>query len=413
MVVNVTDLAFFISAMNVLSVTIVLPSFMVRLGASPLLVALLPAIQIVGFRLPQFVVPYFIEGRARLKPFITVLGVFQRLPWAVLAVATLFLGSESPRLLLVVAVCCVFFVNALSGLAYPAWAELIAKVIPSARWGFCMGVSHMIGNGVGVLLGFAVAYLLGSGRFAYPANYAAIFFLGFLLLAGSFFFYQLNREPEHVENRSHGDWRTYFGGLLAIVRRDRSFTWFIVYQCMSLSGLMGVGLFMVYGIKAFNLPESRTGEFVVASTLATLVASPVLGAVGDRRGHRSVLAISTASYLLAALLAIFVKSWVVMYAVFALTAVHVSAQMIAFRNMVYELAPEGRRPSYIALASLLPAPFAVLFPILGGWLVGNTPWGYTAPFALSAALSIAAWLVLETRVHMRTGPIHGIPEREG
>jgi MFS family permease len=412
MTVNVLDVAFFIAAMNVLSVTIVLPSFMVRLGASPLLVALLPAIQIVAFRVPQVVAPYFIEGRPRLKPWISVVGLLHRLPWFLLAAATYLIGADRPNVVLGLAVGSVFVVNLLSGLAYPAWAELIAKVIPSNRWGLCMGLSHMLGNGFGILVGFAVAYLLKSPHFAYPANYAAILLLGGILLAVSFVFYLLNREPVCVERLPQGGWRAYAGGLFAIMKGDRSFRWFVVYQCMSLSGLMGVGLFMVYGIHEFSLPESRTGEFVVASTLATLVASPLLGVLGDRRGHRLVLAVSTAAYVMAAVLAIFVKHWAVMYPVFALTAVHIGAQMIAFRNMVYELAPEGRRPSYVALASLMPAPAAVLFPILAGWLVQHTRWGYAGPFAVSAVISAAAWIVLETRVRMRAGPVHGVPERE-
>jgi MFS family permease len=413
MTVNVLDVAFFIAAMNALSVTIVLPAFMVRLGASPLLVALLPAIQIVAFRVPQVVVPYFIEGRSRLMPWVSVIGLLHRLPWLLVAAATYLIGADRPDVVLGLAVGIVFVVNLLSGLAYPAWAELVAKVIPSSRWGMCMGVSHMLGNGLGILVGFAVAYLLRSPHFPYPANYAAILLLGAILLLVSFGFYQLNREPVYPERIPQGGWRAYVGGLFAIMRGDASFRWFVVYQCMSLSGLMGVGLFMVYGIHEFSLPESRTGEFVVAATLATLVASPLLGVLGDRRGHRLVLAVSTAAYVIAAVLAIFVKHWTVMYPVFALTAIHISAQMIAFRNMVYELAPEGRRPSYVALASLVPAPAAVLFPVLAGWLVQHTVWGYAAPFGLSAAISVGAWIVLETRVRMRTGPVHGVPEREG
>jgi MFS family permease len=413
MTVNVLDISFFIAAMNVLSVTIVLPAFMVRLGASPLLVAMLPAIQIVGFRLPQVAVPFFIEGRSRLMPWLSTLGILQRLPWVALAVATYFIGETRPDVLLPLAVGCVFLVNVLSGLSYPAWAELIAKVIPAKRWGVCMGISHMLGNGLGIVFGFVVSWLLTSPRFPYPANYAVILLLGALLLIGSFVFYQLNREPVCVERRPQGGWQAYLGGLKAIMRDDASFRWFVVYQCLALSALMGVGLFMVYGIRTFNLTDSRAGEFVVASTVATLVASPLLGVLGDRRGHRLVLAVSTAAYVLAALLAIFVKHWIVMYPVFALTAIHICAQMIAFRNMVYELAPEGRRPSYVALASLMPAPVAMLFPLLGGWLAQKSDWGYIAPFALSTVLCAGAWLVLATKVRVRSGPVHAVPEREG
>jgi MFS family permease len=150
----------------------------------------------------------------------------------------------------------------------------------------------------------------------------------------------------------------------------------------------------------------------IAFFIAAMVASPLLGTLGDRHGHRLVLAVSTAAYVFAAGLAIVAHHGFMMYPIFALAAVHVGAQMIAFRNVVYELAPVDRRPSYVALASLAPAPAALAFPVLGGWLAQRASWGYAAAFGLSAALCAAAWLVLMTRVHMRAGPALVAPEVE-
>jgi Na+/melibiose symporter-like transporter len=275
-----------------------------------------------------------------------------------------------------------------------------------------MGVSLTLGNGLGILAGLGVSHLLANPRIPYPANYAAVLLLGTLLLTISFLSYQLNREPVGVRRHAEEGWRTYLHGLVSILRTDASFRWFIVYQSLSLSALMGLGLFMVYGIRAFDLAESRTGEFVAVSTVAAMVASPLLGTLGDRHGHRLVLAVSTAAYVFAAGLAIVAHHGFMMYPIFALAAVHVGAQMIAFRNVVYELAPVDRRPSYVALASLAPAPAALAFPVLGGWLAQRASWGYAAAFGLSAALCAAAWLVLMTRVHMRAGPALVAPEAE-
>lgn len=53
MVVNILDVSICFFAPSIVSEAVVLPAFMLRLGASAPLVALLPAIQIVGMRLPR------------------------------------------------------------------------------------------------------------------------------------------------------------------------------------------------------------------------------------------------------------------------------------------------------------------------------------------------------------------------
>jgi MFS family permease len=163
-------------------------------------------------------------------------------------------------------------------------------------------------------------------------------------------------------------------------------------------------------MKTFDVTDAQAGGFVVASTVTTLIISPVLGAIGDRYGHKAVIVISCAAYSASALCALFGQSLWMMYPVFALAAVSVSAQMIGFRNMVYELAPRKRRPTYIALANVLSSPFAVIFSLLGGWMAECLPSGFTIIFALSAVLNIAALIVIVSFVFPRQGPEHGYCE---
>ena len=408
-VVNTIDIAFFVFAMSVVSTTVVVPAFMVRLGASAMLVALLPLALALGFRLPQIFVPFFIEGKPRLKRFITTISFFQRMPWAVIGLCAMWFAISSPRLVLAVLMAGLLATSVASGINYPAWSELMAKAIPEKHWGKTMGITHMLGNGLSVLGGIIVIFVMG--QWPYPSNYAALFLIAGGLHYISHCFLCLNREPGPTAvHEKHENVMSYVRVLRDIITTDRSFFWFTVHQALGFSSIMGLGLFMVYAMKQFGATDAESGGFVLASTLTTLVASPLLGAAGDRHGHKSVIAISCAAYAASALCAVFGRSSWIMYPVFAVSALSVSAQMIGFRNLVYELAPRDRRPTYVALTSLLPAPFAVIFSVLGGWLAEHMPSGFTIVFVFSAVLNIAALAILVCLVHPRQAPEQGYSE---
>jgi MFS family permease len=294
-------------------------------------------------------------------------------------------------------------------MTYPAWAELMAKAIPEQHWGKMMGITHMLGNGLSVIGGLIVMYVMG--QWAYPSNYAALFLIAGGLHYISHCFLCLNREPvSRVSHEKHDNIRSYVKVLKTIITTDRSFLWFTVHQALGFSAIMGLGLFMVYAMKKFGVTDAQSGGFVLVSTATTLITSPLLGAAGDRYGHKSVIAIACIAYVASAICALLGRSLWIMYPVFALSAVSVSAQMIGFRNLVYELAPKERRPTYVALTSLLPAPFAVLFSLLGGWLAEHLASGFSIVFALSAILNIGSLAVLICLVHPRRAPEHGYYE---
>ncbi len=392
MLVNVADVALYQGAVSLISLAVVYPALMLRLGASESVVALLPALMVLGMRLPGVATSFKAEQRLRQKPFIVACGIGQRLPWLLLAGAILFWAVDDPNTVIALALLALLGSNVAMGLAQPAWNELIAKTIPPYRWGIFRGASHMLGNAMGLLGGVVVAVIMRGELVSYPGNYSLLFGLCFLVTCVSFAFFLMNREPVVDHGVRHADWPTYARSMLDVLRTDRRFRGFLVYQSLAYCYVIGQGLFMVHAMRTFGLSDAVTGDFVMVSTGAVLVGSLGLGHLGDRHGHRLVLLLAALSYAAAAALAAAAWDWRVMYPAFALLTIAITGQMISMQNLVYQFAPRGRRPTYVAVAAAVPAPFVLLYVLAVGRAMGA--FGLRPVLAASGVLAIAALGVL-------------------
>ncbi len=119
--------------------------------------------------------------------------------------------------------------------------------------------------------------------------------------------------------------------------------------------------------------------------------------LGDRYGHKLVLASGALMLALAALVAALAPTWPWLVLAFALLGAFMSADTASFLTIIPEFCRDEDRPTYIGLANTLLAPVTTLAPVLGGWLIAEL--GYTPMFGLAALLACLGALLLASRVH--------------
>jgi MFS family permease len=123
----------------------------------------------------------------------------------------------------------------------------------------------------------------------------------------------------------------------------------------------------------------------------------VLGALGDRLGHKIILAGAALAMAAASLSILLVPTAAWLPVTFLLLGVSMAGNMVSGLNIILEFCSEADRPTYIGLTNTLLAPATTLAPILGGWLA--TVMGYGAMFAIAlvCALAGSAWLAFAVR----------------
>jgi MFS family permease len=286
-----------------------------------------------------------------------------------------------------------------AGALNPAWYDMIAKVIPANRRGLWMGV----GSGGGAFMGIAGAGLAGwfLTNFDFPMNYALCFFTAALFQFLSWACLSLTREPESETVKEHNGLREYFKKLPAVLQRDKNYLVFLISRSVMNLGLMAAGFYIVYGSERFRLSGAEVGGLTALLVGVQAVLNLVLGAFGDRYGHKIVLTAGALAMGLAAMTALVWQAPAALWVIFLLLGAALAADSVAGFSIIIEFGSAEERPTYVGLTNTLLAPARTLSPILGGWLAASL--GYSWLFAVALAASacgalMMGWWVKEPRL---------------
>jgi len=402
--VNLIDIAFITLGISLVSRDTVLPVLVSTLTDSNLAIGLIAALYGLGIYLPQLFTANFTERLLYKKPFVMLVGSFgERLPYLLMGVAVWFFAVPAPNLALVLVLSCLALTGFAAGAATPAWYDLIAKVIPVQRRGVWSGLGHGIGALMAIFGAFLVGRILDS--YPYPNNFALLFLLAFLATCISFVGLALNREPPSPMVKAHVSTRHYFRQLPGVLRANANYRRFFISRTVVILGTMANSFFIIYGSQRFALGGAAIGALTAALVASQAVMSLVWGVVGDRAGHKVVLASAAALLALASLNTLLApsQSWLLLS--FILLGAASSGDGVSGLNIILEFAAPEDRPTYIGLTNTLLALPIVLAPILGGWLatVASFPalLGVAAILAATGSTLLAFW-VHEPRKHAST-----------
>jgi MFS family permease len=394
--VNGLDLVFFTLGMSLISRETVMPVLVSTLTDSKFAIGLISAIFSLGFYLPQLLIANFSERLRYKKPFVMIIaGPGERGAYLLIGLALWLWAIPAPGLTLVLFFLFLTVGAASSGIATPAWYDMIAKVIPVQRRGIWLGVSNSLGALIAIGGALVVGYILEN--IVYPQNFAWVFFLAFSTFIISYIALALNREPPSLDLKEPVPLRRYLRELPAILRSDSNYSRFLLSRTMVKLGAMAIGFFIVYGTEHFQISGADIGIFTAVLVGSQAVMNLFWGVIGDRYGHKAVLTSAPFVMVLAILVAWSAPTAGWLMVTFVLLGAYLAADGVSSFNIIVEFAPPAKRPTYIGLTNTLLAPALTIGPLIGGWLATTAGYGGLFMTALVVALAGGIMMLLWVR----------------
>ena len=281
-----------------------------------------------------------------------------------------------------------------AGFTANPWQSLVAKIIPSTRRGTFFGMQAALTN---VFLGagaIAAGYILE--RVSDPLNFALCFVLALAGMGLSMLMLALTREPTDVEKHIPEILPSPWKGALNVLHRDKNFASFVIIRLLSQFTTMGFAFYILYGLERFNMSDLTAGFLTATLSITQMVGNAVMGWLGDHLGHRSMLIVGSLAVTFSSLLAWGAQSIAWMYPAFILCGLAGVAYWTIGIAITVEFGTEETRPTYIGLSNTMVAPFAIIAPLLGGWIAESA--GFQTTFMISAVggiiIAILLWIFL-------------------
>jgi MFS family permease len=155
---------------------------------------------------------------------------------------------------------------------------------------------------------------------------------------------------------------------------------------------MAFAFYTIFAVREFGMDERLVGFLTGLLFFTEVAVNPILGWLGDLRGHLLTLRIGIVATIISVFLAMFANSIAWFFVIFILAGIANVAVWTVPLSMTLEFAPESQRPAYIGLSNTLIAPATFIAPIFAGILIDKT--SYDLTFLASGIAGLLTLLVL-------------------
>ncbi|MBD3173872.1 MAG: MFS transporter [Armatimonadia bacterium] len=372
----------------IMSPETIAPAFVLQLTDSPMAVSMIRVVYAVGMWLPILYAPNLIRRVKWRGKYVVGVGMVERLPMLVVGLAAPFLAVSDPSKMLLVFFICWGIRSIAEGVNLSAYASLLDEGVPETYRGRLWGGSSSLSAVLALPIGFWSAHHLRTQPF--PAGYATLFIVGFLVLAVTLIPLWWVREVR--TGRVKVDSAKTGLASMGLLRTDPVFRRFTVMVVAIGFIDMAVPFYSVHALRTFGLPDSTMGLFAGAQAAAASVGALAFGLMSDRVGFRGPLRGALVLGFLAPCAAFLAPAPWAMYPTFALLGAALTTIVMCRYNMLLEVAPQGKVPEYSGVFYTTVQPAFALAPFLGSLVVEYL--GVRAVFVPSMVAAVLAIILL-------------------
>lgn len=377
----------------------VLPVFVSLLTSSKIIIGSVTTMRTFGWFMPQLFVASFTEHWERRKP-VYILGATLRASSLFLLFLIIYLWGRNMSSLLLPSFLILYGISCMGGgLTGLPFLDIIGKVITPRRRGKFFSLRLFLGGVLSVGGGLIVRYVLAHPRhFSFPDNYALLFLFALLAASTAMLLFTFVREPtESPVTKKRSNLFIYLKNIGTLLQKNRNynrFFWGIIFlNC----GIIALPFYVIYGRAVLHFTQGMIGVFISAQMIGAMISALFWGFLSDRHGNKIVIQLSGfigASVPLLVMLTVpistmeWLKSFpqvpeIIYSVIFVLIGMNLNGLFIGQTNLLLEIAPRGKRATYIGVTNTAIG-LTTLLPLLGGYIIQRT--SYTVTFSLSLVL---------------------------
>ncbi len=385
--------AFFLAlAITIAEPSTILPLMIHHFSESVVVIGIFSSLLRGGAVIIQLYAAFHAQTYKRVMPYLRRAFLFRFLSWFGIGASIYFIGDSNKTLTLFFIGLGLFLFSFTAGFGAIYFKELQAKLFTKEYRGKTMANRQIAGSIASIISGGVTGYVLNN--YEAPLNYAYLFMVSsFFMVIGFVTFVTIKEPPKENISKKEGSFREFLKNSAIILKEDKRLQKQIIAIFLGFSYLISMPFVILKANSSFTLTGWMLGGFITIQMIGSIIGSSLLW----RRIHNyeKMLLLSFAFMITAFVIALFANGVYEYAAIFLLFGVAFDGFSISGMNLVIEIAPEEKRPTYTALQTSITS-IGLFFPILGGTIlkfVGN----YGVIYIISIIL-LTIGLILTSRL---------------
>lgn len=378
---NVTH-AFFLSlAITIAEPSTILPLMVHHFSDSAIIVGIFASLLRGGAIVVQLYAAFHAQAYKKVLPYLKKVFIFRFASWFFIGLSIFIIGDDNKTSTLFLIGLGLFGFSFAAGFGAIYFKELQAKLFSRKYRGKTMANRNIASSIASIISGGVTGYVLS--QFQAPLNYAYLFMVSsFFMLIGFMAFVSMDEPEKKNVAIKEENFKLFMKNSLDILKSDNRLKQQIVVIFLGFSYFLSMPFVILNANTSFTLTGWMLGGFIIVQMIGSILGSTFFWRkIYD---YEKMLSLSFIFAILSFVVALFAYDVYSYALVFLLFGIAIDGFNISGMNLVIEIAPEDKRPTYTALQTTLTS-FGLFFPILGGVLLKFVS-SYTFIYLLTISL---------------------------
>jgi len=364
----------------------ILPLMVNYFGGSSILVGFFAALLRGGAIVVQLFAAFKAQHYPQMIKYLRRVFMVRFLAWFFIGVAIIVFGEEHPALTLFFIGLGLFIFSFSAGFGAIYFKEIVAKIFSHKFRGKTMAYRQFF-TALGALISGALAGLVLE-QYEAPYSFGYLFIISSVLMG--FGYIAMGTIDEPIKEKTappNKSFKIFLHNALMTLKMDRDLQVQVSVFLFAYGYLMALPFIILHAKETIDLTGTAIGILITAQMVGAMLSNFVWGKLSGSGRNRLTASVALFFHMLAISLAFWADTLYAYMAIFFIVGGAADGVRIASGNLILILAPEEKRPVYVALQINIVS-FGMFFSILGGLVLQfssyNVLYGLTLLFLLAA-----------------------------
>lgn len=382
---NVTHGFFIAVGTTIAEPATILPLIVNYFGGSSLLVGFFAALLRGGAIFVQLFAAFHAQSYPYMMKYMRRVFAARFISWFFIGISIILFGKHNPNLTLLCIGIGLFFFSFSAGFGMIYFREIIAKSFSHNYRGKTMAYRQFFTAFGALISGAFAGYLLEI--YEPPYSYGYLFIISTFIMTMGYLAFGSIKEPikENVSQKEKS-FRDFLKNAFYMLKLDKDLQIQVTTYLLAYGYLIALPFIILDAKQKIELSGAAIGSIITAQMVGAMLSNILWGKLTSRGFNKLTTNLALIMMLIAVLFAFNATTLIEYMIIFFIAGAANDGNRIASQNLIIKLAPEEKRPVYVALQANITS-LGLFFSILGGFILQVSNYNLLYSFTFITILS--------------------------